>query len=173
MLNNLETTMKLFALTGTLALVAAKPESWAVPEKELSIESEGAELVLDSGDYSAFGAVGIPSLWGDQPCDKDCKKAFKKAIRHQNKFSEFVSEACDELFLIKSFPEFYSTQLAAGTKYYFGNFELSCGEDSANFNLEIVEQPWNKGADQWKFGVWNFVDSGDDADDADSYEADE
>ena len=141
--------MKFLALTGTLALVAAEA---VYPEPPTYV---GGDIVLDNSAYD--GGAGIPSP--DKPCDKECKKAFKKAIRHQNKFSDFVSDACDDLMLIKSFPEYYSTQLVAGTKYYFGNFELSCGEESHPLNLEIVNQPWQKGADQWVFGVWNFVES--------------
>ena len=132
--------MKLLALTGTLALVAALPDHHN--------EYDDSAIALEDG--AVLGGVSPY-----QSCNKECKKAFKAAIRHQNKYSAYVSQACQELFLIKTFPEEFATQVVAGTKYAFKNFDLSCGEDTYTFNLEIVEQPWQAKEDKWNYAEWS------------------
>ena len=93
--------MKLLALTGTLALVAALPNN---------VDYEDSPIALEAS-YEDGAILGGASPY--QKCNKQCKKAFKAAIRHQNKYSQYVSQACQDLFLIKSFPESYATQVVA------------------------------------------------------------
>ena len=134
--------MKLLALTGTLALVAALPNNVDYEDSPIALEASYEDTIL--GGASPY-----------QKCNKQCKKAFKAAIRHQNKYSQYVSQACQDLFLIKSFPESYATQVVAGTKFIFKDFDLSCGDQTYTFNLEIVEQPWKAKEDKWNYAEWS------------------
>merc|ERR1711976_33701 len=124
--------MKVIALAGALALVAAKPNIPPPP-----------------GDYEAeFGLTGYVS--SSKKCDAYCKENFEQIIEHHNQkigiFKDFNAKyECGNL-KVKKFPKEYTTQIVGGEKFIFKNFVLEgekpgCEKFKVD-SFEIVNQSW-------------------------------
>merc|ERR1711990_653253 len=116
-------------------------------------------VALTLGIAAAFG-IDEEMMMGGQSaakkCNKECKKILNTMIAHHNKYQSVEDFDNCKNVKIERYPSEYQTQVVAGTKYIFKDFQVSsatrgCGSVGIA-HFEGVQQSWVKSGR----GKWNY-----------------